>query len=174
MISLIAKLATRRGLSILVAAYVLVFGAILVTLGQLLEVSGGFGALDFDQGYSTERVAEVFGSYGAQGFSLYRRIQLLDIFNPTLYSLIASALTYLLWKGRGFEWLCLAPLLGGIGDYAENVTLFLLVKGYPDVNESLAAISSSLSLIKTGLLILGLLPMIGGLALWAVNRLRRN
>ena len=174
MISLIAKLATWRGVAVLIVAYVAVFGAILMTLGQLLEVSGGIGILDFDQGYTKERVAEVFGSYGEQGFSLYRRIQILDIFNPALYSLIATLLTYMLWKGRGFQWVCLTPLLGGIGDYAENVTLFFLARDFPDLNESLVTISSTLSLIKNGLLVLGLLPLLVGLSLWSLKRVRKT
>ncbi|MCK0141266.1 hypothetical protein [Aliiroseovarius sp. F20344] len=173
MISLIARLATWRGLAALLVTYVVIFGAILITLGQLSTVSGGYGILDFDQGYTAERVAEVWGSYGEQGFALYRRIQFLDILNPALYSLIAAALTYILWKGRGVEWLCLAPLLGGIGDYAENVSLFLLARGYPKISEDLVAVSSTLSLIKNGLLILGLLPLVVGLALWCVKRLRK-
>ncbi|MCK0171957.1 hypothetical protein MWU53_12890 [Aliiroseovarius sp. S1123] len=174
MISLIARLGTRRGLTVLIITYLVVFGAILTTLGQLMEVSGGFGILDFDQSYSKDRVREVFGSYGEYGFSLYRRIQLLDVLNPALYSLIASVLTYLLWKGRGVDWLCLTPLLGGIGDYAENVTLFFLARGYPQVSDGLVSVSSTLSLIKNGLLILGVLPLLFGFVRWGIQRLRRS
>ncbi len=174
MVSVIARLATWRGLTTLIIAYLVVFGTILVTLGHLTEVSGGFGILDFDQGYTKQRVAEVFGSYGEHGFSLYRRIQLLDVFNPALYSFIAAAFTYLLWKGRGVDWLCLAPLLGGIGDYAENVTLFFLAKGYPDVSDGLVAVSSTLSLIKNALLIVGMLPLLAGLAWLIIERLRKS
>lgn len=174
MISLISQLATRRGLTVLIIAYLVVFGAILMTLGQLREVSGGFGILDFDQGYTRERVTEVLGSYGERGFSLYGRIQLLDIFNPALYSLIAAVFTYILWKGRGVDWLCLAPLLGGIVDYTENVTLFLLARGYPDVSDDLIALSSTLSLIKNALLVVGLLPLLVGLIRWGIGRLQRS
>jgi hypothetical protein len=174
MISFISRMATWRTLAVLFVAYVIVFGAILVTLSQLSIVSGGYGILDFDQGYTKERVAEVLGSYGEQGFSLYRRIQVLDLLNPALYSLIAAILTYMLWIARGRGWLCLLPLLGGIGDYAENVTLFLLSRAYPDVPEGLVAMSSTLSLVKNGLLIVGLVPMIAGLAFWCIDRLRRN
>ncbi len=174
MISLIARMATWRWLAVIIVAYVVVFGAILMTLGQLMEVSGGVGILDFEQGYTKERVAEVFGSYGESGFTLYNRIQLLDILNPALYSLISAVLTYLLWNGRGVDWLCLAPLLGGIGDYVENVTLFLLARGYPNLPEGLIAVSSTLSLIKNGLLILGAVPLVVGLALWCIGRLRKS
>lgn len=174
MVLFISRLATWRMLTVLIIAYLFVFGAILITLGQLSEVSGGYGILDFDQGYTSNRVVEVFGSYGEQGFALYRRIQVLDLFNPTLYSLIAAALTYILWAERGLGWLSLAPLLGGIGDYAENVSLFLLSRVYPDVPEGLVVISSTLSLIKNGLLVVGLMPLLAGLSLWCVRRLRGN
>lgn len=174
MVLFISRLATWRMLAVLVIAYLFVFGAILITLGQLSEVSGGYGILDFEQGYTRDRVEEVFGSYSEQGFALFRRIQILDLINPALYSFIAATLTYMLWSERGRGWLCLAPLLGGIGDYAENVTLFLLSRAYPDVSEGLVAISSALSLIKNGLLLLGLMPLLAGLALWCVGRLRRN
>ena len=174
MISLIARMATWRWLAVIIVAYVVVFGAILMTLGQLMEVSGGVGILDFEQGYTKERVAEVFGSYGESGFTLYNRIQLLDILNPALYSLISAVLTYLLWNGRAVDWLCLAPLLGGIGDYAENVTLFFLARGYPYVSDGLVSASSALSLIKNGLLILGALPLLFGFVRWGIERLRRS
>lgn len=174
MISFIARLATRRGLTVLIIAYLVVFGAILMTLGQLTEVSGGFGILDFDQGYTKQRVTEVFGSYGEQGFSLYRRIQLLDVINPALYSLIASAFTYLLWNGRGVDWLCVIPLLGGLGDYAENATLFFIAKGYPEVSDGLIAVSSTLSLTKNALLIVGMLPLLTGLARLSIERLLKS
>lgn len=174
MISLIARLATWRGLAALFVAYIVIFGAILTTLGQLTAVSGGFGILDFDQGYTSERVAEVFGSYGEQGFSLYRRIQLLDLVNPALYSLIAAVLTYLIWSGRGVDWLCLLPLLGGLADYAENATLFLMSRRYPDIPDDLVAISSTLSLMKNGLLILGLTPLLFGLVQWCMKRVHKT
>jgi len=161
-------------LTVLIIAYLAVFGAILMTLWQLTSISGGFGILDFDQGYTKQRVAEVFESYGERGFSLYSRIQLLDIFNPALYSLIAAAFTYLAWRGRGVDWLCLAPFLGGIGDYAENVTLYLLATGYPDLSDGLVSASSTLSLIKNTLLIIGMLPLLIGLAWRGVERLQRS
>ena len=101
MVGFVSKFATRRGLTVLLVTNAVVFGTILLTLGQLSDVSGGYGILDFEQGYSPDRVNEILGSYGPEGMSLYNRIQILDVFNPALYSLVAAALTYLLWRGRG-------------------------------------------------------------------------
>jgi len=172
MISIVSNCATWRKITVLIALFALVFGMIAYTLYQLSEVSGGHGILDFDLGYSEERVHEVFASYGEHGLILYGRIQFLDLFNPALYSLIAAATTYALWNGRGPDWLCLFPFLGGLGDYAENLTLFLLSRSYPDIPAGLVSISSSLSFLKNGLLLFGLLPLLFGFGLLGFKKLR--
>lgn len=153
-------------------AWGLVFGAILITMSQLSAASRGCGILDFDFGYSAARVAEVFGSYGPEGMTLYARIQLLDLLNPAAYALCAAILTYRLWAPRGRPALSLFPLLAALGDYAENLTLFLQAKGYPALPEWLVSLSSSLGLLKIGLMVVGLAPLVLGAALWLIDRLR--
>jgi len=167
------RLSSRRAILVLLVVYAAVFGSILVTLAQLTQISGGFGILDFDRGYDTARVNQVLGSYGADGMALYGRIQLLDLFNPALYSLVAAAFARLLWRGHGPDWLCLPPLLAGLGDYAENFTLYLLARSYPDISERLVSASSTLSLAKNGLMVVGMLPLVVGLLLLAVRQFRK-
>ena len=169
---LIEYLANWRGISIFLVLYAAVFGTILFTLGQLSDATGGYGILDFDRGYSFERVQEVLGSYGAEGMVLNARIQFLDLFNPALYSMIAATLTYLLWKGYGPNWLALLPLLGGLGDYMENVTLFLMARTHPDISEGLVSLSSTLSLVKNILLPIAFLPFLVGLIYWLFRVVR--
>jgi hypothetical protein len=171
-LSLIERLATWKGILGLLVIYSVVFGGILVTLGQLTNLTGGFGILDFDRGYSMDRVQEVLGSYGPDGMALNARIQLLDLFNPALYSLILACLTFLLWKGRGPNWLPLVALLGGVGDYLENITLFLMARSYPDISDGMVNLSSSLSLIKNVLLPIAALPFLIGLVIWLASLLR--
>ena len=173
-LSLIERLANWKGIGGLLVLYLVVFSAILFTLGQLSDVTGGYGILDFDRGYSADRVHEVLGSYGAEGMALYARIQFLDLFNPALYSLILACLTFLLWNRRGQNWPVLVALLGGLADYMENVSLFLLAKSYPDVSEPLVGLSSSLSLIKNLLLPISALPLLVGIAVWLVSRTQKR
>ena len=164
-LSLIKRLSRPRAFLLLLGAYVVVFGLILYHLGQLQQISG-HGILDFEQGYSPARVNEVLGSYGTDGMAIVRRIQLLDLINPALYSLILAVLTHWVWRGGGGRYLPLVALLGGVGDYAENVTLFLMLRAYPDIPPALVETSSALSLAKTGLLILSVLPLVIGLVIW--------
>lgn len=167
MTELIQRLANWRAVGGLSVLYAIVFGAILITMRQLADVSGGMPVLDFEPGYDAARVREVFTAYGVEGMALYGRIQLLDLVNPPLYSLLAAALTAMLWRGR--PWVALLPLLAALGDYAENITLTLLVRGFPDLPEGLVALSSTLSLVKLALMAVGFAPLLLGLVL----RLRR-
>ena len=112
MLTLIVRLAQTRAMIALAIVWAIVFGAILITMGQLAEATGGSGILDFEVGYSAERVAAILGSYGAEGMALYGRIQLLDLINPALYSLLLAAITHRLYRDTGPAWIALVPLLG--------------------------------------------------------------
>ena len=117
-------------------------------MNKLAIVTGGYSILDFDFGYSEERVLEVLGSYGEEGMALYGRIQLLDILNPAIYSLFFASILYLLFKKGGFAWVVILPLLAGALDYAENITLYILSSSYPDISGTIVSLSSSLSIVK--------------------------
>lgn len=164
--SLLDRLATWRGIVVLLILYAIVFGAILSALSRLTALTGGIGILDFDRGYSVNRVHQVFGSYGDEGFSLYMQIQLLDLFNPAIYSLILACLTYLLWKHHRAAWVVALPLVAGLLDYAENLTLFLLARTYPEVSAGLVGLSSMLSLTKNLALFGAVAVLLAGLVLW--------
>lgn len=169
-LSLLERLATWRGFVVLLVLYAIVFGMIIVTLSRLTALTGGIGILDFDRGYSTERVRQVFDSYGEQGFALYGRIQLLDLANPALYSLIFACLIYLLWKNRRAVWVAVLPIAAGVLDYSENLTLFLLARSYPDISPGLVGVSSTLSLVKNA----ALFASVAVLAIGLVFRLRET
>ena len=102
---------------------------------------------------------------------LYARIQLLDLLNPALYALVLAVLTHKVWQTRGPKWLPLVALLGAIGDYSENATLFMIVRSFPNVTEDLVALSSALSLLKNGLLLVSVMPLTIGCLLWLRRKL---
>jgi len=175
MLKLIAKVASKRGFAILLTIYAAVFGAILFYMSKLTALTGGIGILDFDRGYTTERVMEVFGSYGPEGMALYARIQILDIFNPAIYSVIFSALLYLLWAERKAVWVVFLPLLAGGLDYAENLTLWALSRAYPDLPSALVGTSSFLSIVKNVALLAVSVAFVVGLVILVISKLpKRN
>ena len=170
LIKTLEKTSTKRGLLTLTALYTLVFSLIIKTLYQLTEVSGGNGILDFDRGYSRERVIEVFSSYGDTGMALYARIQALDLVNPAIYSLLFASLTFLLWRNRKAVWVVIIPLVAGLLDYIENLTLYLLAQSYPTISADLVSISSTLSIIKNVALFGAILVLTLGVIFWLRNR----
>lgn len=60
-------MATKRALLILGLAYALVFGAIGLTLAELLQVTNGFGILDFSPGYDDQQVVATLDSDNQSG-----------------------------------------------------------------------------------------------------------
>lgn len=169
-ISILEKTSTKQGLLLLTVLYALVFGLIISTISKLTGITGGIGILDFDRGYTHSRVIEVFSSYGEAGMTLYSGIQLLDLINPALYSLLISSLVYLLVRHSKVIWLSIIPLLAGLLDYLENLTLYLLVQSYPDISESLASFSSALSIIKNIALFGTMSALIAGGIVWIKKR----
>jgi len=165
------RLANRRGFAVLIVLYAIVFGAIVAALAQLTAITGGIGILDFERGYSLERVREVFDSYGEEGFALLGQIQLLDLLNPAIYSLFFACIVYLLWKDRRQVWVVLFPLAAGFLDYCENLTLFLLSSSYPELSQQLVTVSSSLSLVKNAALFVTVAALLIGLFLWVRERI---
>ncbi len=166
LITFVDRLSNRRGIGILLVLYASVFGAIVFTLLQLTTLTGGIGILDFDRGYTLERVEETFDSYGEAGFALYSRIQLLDLLNPAIYSVLFACFIYLLWKDRKNIWVVFIPIVAGFLDYAENLTLYLLSSSYPDLSPQLVAFSSTLSIIKNLALFGAIAAFLIGLIFW--------
>ena len=105
--------------------------------------------------------------------ALYTRIQLLDIFNPAIYSLFFASIIYLLWRKHNAAWVALLPLLAGLLDYAENLTLFLLARSYPDLPTGLVTLSSTLNIIKNMAMVPAIIAMLTGLGLLGIERLKR-
>ena len=99
MSAILERTSTQVGLALLVVAQVLLGWQIAVQLASLEEVSGGYGILDFEFAYSSQRIATVFDNYGEEGMSIYQNIQFLDVANPLIYSLLGASLMHLLVRG---------------------------------------------------------------------------
>ncbi len=74
LLNVIGRLATWRGMAVLLVLYATVFGLIIVTVNQLSDMTSGYSILDFEPGYDKARVMEVLGSYGPKGVALNARV----------------------------------------------------------------------------------------------------
>lgn len=173
---LLERTASIRGLSLFFGLYLIVFGVIQVTLTKLNSITNGIGILDFEVGYTKQRVLEVFGSYGGEGMALYQNIQLLDILNPVLYSWLFAMILFLLFRGTRMVWTVILPLLIGLFDYAENAMLFEMARSYPDISDLTITISSNLSLLKFSAIIASLAAFSVGVLfrIWYLNMMRKE
>ncbi|MEZ4662632.1 MAG: hypothetical protein R2911_34205 [Caldilineaceae bacterium] len=93
--------------------------------------------------------------------------------NPALYSLFFAAIIHLLWRQRNVTWVALLPLWAGLLDYAENLTLFLLARSYPNLPAELVGVSSALSIVKNVAMAPAIIALLVGLVLLLNERLHR-
>lgn len=170
MFNILEKCTSRTGLIMLGVGFALVFGLIWMLIIKLMALTGGIGILDFEIGYTPEKVQTVLGSYGAEGMALYRKIQWLDLINPMLYGWLMAAVMYRLYPQKPLAWLTLLPLLAALLDYAENAILFILAADYPDISAQSVATGSAISLMKNAVLSLTTLALIIGGWRWYRTR----
>ena len=141
-----------RGCLLVLVSLGLVGGTIGYTVNQIIAVSGQ-GILDFEFGHSVRRINEVFSAYGDEGMALYHRVQLLDLFNPLLYSWACAMLLYVLARDTRWSWLVIFALIPGIFDYAENYFLYQFLVTYPSLDPAQVEMANVLSLVKQASLV---------------------
>lgn len=163
---------SKKGLIILGVLIAISGTSLGITLQQIAELSNGNSIPDFAVGYSSEFIQNLFQSYGEKGMELYRRVHLIDLFNPAIYAMLLASLSYLFFKETKWERLAIVPLIVGLLDYLENFFLFNLLNDFPQVNDSMVQISNVISLIKHPMLYLAILLFLIGLGKWIAIRIR--
>ncbi len=174
LVSLLQRTSSWRGLAVLFFLYAIVFGTIVYTMSELAAVAAGSGILDFEFGYSKQKVMQVLASYGTEGMALYGRIQLLDLFNPALYSLFFASILHLLVRNTQWQWLVVLPMAAGTLDYAENVALYQMASSFPQLDDTVITIGSMLSVIKNLVLYSAIAAFTVAVIMWLRARLARG
>ena len=121
---------------------------IVVNVIKLLELSDGRIIIDFLVGYSAEDIKTTLASYGTKGMAIYKDILFMDVLNPAIYGLVVANLLYLFLKNTKHQYLVIVPFIVSILDYIENVFIFIFLKDYPMISDSLVGIASSVSIAK--------------------------
>lgn len=134
--------------------------------------SGGLRILDMRLAYGPEDVDQLFEALGPDGRRAYLLLHLLpDLLFPISYALAFACtsawfLVRLLPLDHPGQWLSLTPLLAGLADILENLSLVVINWRYPTPVDWLAQTASALTMVKFGLMPIGIVLLAAIGSLW--------
>lgn len=134
--------------------------------------SGGVRILDMRFSYGPEEANRLFEALGTEGRRAYLTLHLLpDILFPACYALAFACtsawfLIRLLPLNHPLQWLSLTPLIAGLADVLENLSLAVVNLSYPGRIDWLTHTASVLTKIKFGLMPIGVVLLTALALLW--------
>jgi hypothetical protein len=134
--------------------------------------SGGLRILDMRFSYGPEEANRLFDALGTEGRRAYLILHLVpDLLFPTCYALAFACtsawfLVRLLPLDHPVQWLCLTPLISGLADILENLSLVVANLSHPTRIDWLTHVSSVLTKIKFGLMPIGVVLLSVMVLLW--------
>jgi hypothetical protein len=140
------------------------------------EHSGGVPILDMRMSYTPEEAYHLFTALGAAGRQADRTLHLVpDILFPICYALAfaftgAWFLVRLLPLDHPLQWLSLTPLISGLADLLENLSLVISSLAYPSRIDWLVRVASLLTKIKFGLMPVGVVFLIAMVVIWFIRK----
>ena len=163
------------------ALIIFVLFSVLVLPGQSATAettSGGAGSPDMSFVYSAQDLLRMAEAYGEQGRDAYVRARFtFDLVWPLVYGFFL--VTSISWVfGRAFaadsRWqlVNLAPLMGMLFDYLENVSTSLVMMRYPDPTPVVAGVAPVFTLAKWVLLGMSFVLLFAGLLVMVWRRAR--
>jgi hypothetical protein len=140
------------------------------------EHSGGVPILDMRMSYTPQEAYQLFSALGTAGRQADRTLHLFpDILFPICYALAfaftgAWFLVRLLPLDHPLQWLSLTPLISGLADVLENLSLVVSSLAYPDRIDWLVRVASLLTRIKFGLMPVGVVLLIAMAVIWFIRK----
>jgi hypothetical protein len=140
------------------------------------KFSGGLPILDTRSSFTPEDAYQLFTALGNEGRLAYRFFHLVpDTLFPISYALAfaficAWFLVRLLPLDHTLQWLSLIPLISGLADIFENLSLVFASLTYPDRIDWLVQVAFLLNRIKFGLLPIGLVFLIIIVVIWFIRK----
>jgi hypothetical protein len=138
--------------------------------------SGGLGVLDTRASFTPDDAYELFAALGPEGRNAYLAMHLLpDTLFPIGYALVfafisAWFLVRLLPLDHRLQWLSMIPLISGLADVLENLSLVTCNLAYPNRIDWLVQLAHFLNKVKFGLLPIGLVFLIIIVVVWFVRK----
>ena len=142
----------------------------------IVEHSGGLAILDMRMSYTPEEAYQLFAALGTVGRQAYRTLHLVpDMLFPISYAFLfaftgAWFLGRLLPLEHPLQWLILTPLISGLADILENLSLVVCGLVYPNRIDWLAQAASILTKVKFGLMPVGVVFLIIIVVAWFARK----
>lgn len=142
----------------------------------IVEHSGGVPILDLRTDFSPDDAYELFTALGTEGRRAYLTLHLLpDSLFPIGYSLVfafisAWFLVRLFPLDHRLQWLSMIPLVSGLADVTENISLVICNLAYPKRIDWLVRLAHMLTKVKFGLLPIGLVFLIIIIVIWFIHK----
>ena len=142
----------------------------------IVEHSGGLTILDLRDSFSPDDAYELFSELGAVGRQAYLTLHLIpDMIFPIGYALTfafisAWFLVRLLPLDHRLQWLSMIPLISGLADVIENLSLVICNLAYPGRIDWLVRFAHLLTKVKFGLLPIGLIFLILIVVVWFTQK----
>ena len=137
--------------------------------------SGGLRILDMRFSYGPEEANQLFEALGTEGRRAYIVLHLVpDMLFPISYALAFACtsawfLVRLLPLDHPLQWLSLTPLLSGVADLLENLSLVAANSSYPSRIDWLTQAASLLTKVKFGLMPIGVVLLSVMVLLWFIR-----
>lgn len=142
----------------------------------IVEHSGGLTILDLRESFTPDDAYELFTELGTAGRQAYLTLHLVpDMLFPIGYALTfafisAWFLVRLLPLDHRLQWLSMIPLISGLADVVENLSLVICNLAYPGRVDWLVRFAHLLTKVKFGLLPIGLVFLIIIVVMWFVRK----
>ena len=139
------------------------------------DESGGLRILDMRFSYGPEEANQLFEALGVEGRRAYIVLHLVpDMLFPISYALAFACisawfLVRLLPLDHPVQWLSLTPLISGVADILENLSLVVANSSYPSRIDWLTQLASVLTKVKFGLMPIGVVLLIVMVLLWFIR-----
>jgi len=140
------------------------------------KLSGGLPILDMRSSFTPDDAYQLFSALGDEGRQAYRLFHLIpDTLFPISYSLTFAFISSwflirLLPRGHNLQWLSLIPLISGLADILENLSLVISSLVYPDRIDWLVFVAFILNRLKFGLMPIGLVFLIVIVVIWFIQK----
>jgi len=155
-----------------------------ISIPATMAYADGLKLLDMmPMGYSADYIQHLFTTLGDEGRAIYLWKQIpADMLYPILFAISnCLIMAYFLKKIKQFDsllfFLCTLPIIAGIADYLENISIISMLNSFPDLSSFTMKASHLFTVVKsaaTTVYFTALLITIGMFGLQVLLRKRKN